>query len=78
MQTTPVAAGGLTWRPRSRREPDPRQGELFVGLDLGDAPPSKLRAPQVFAAAVERGPTSAPGGTGAQILKFPRRDFAGT
>jgi hypothetical protein len=64
--------------PRTRREPDPRQGELFVGLDLGDAPCRKPLARQVFAAAVERRPASAPGGTGAQILKFPRRAFTAT
>jgi hypothetical protein len=64
--------------PRIRREPDLRQGELFVDLDLGDAPPSKPSARRVFAAAVERRPTNAPGGAGAQILKFPRRDFTNT
>lgn len=59
--------------PRIRRDPDPRQGELFVGLDLGDAPRSKPSVGQVFVAAVDRPLTSAPGGATAQILQFPRR-----
>ena len=61
-------------RPRTQR--DPRQGELFAGLALGDAPPrSKPRGRQVFVAAAEPRPANAPGSAGAQILQFPRRDF---
>jgi hypothetical protein len=60
--------------PRTRREPDPRQGELFAGLDLGDTPRSKPSARQVFAVA-EGCPASVPDGAGAQILQFPRHDF---
>jgi hypothetical protein len=29
----------LDWHPHVHRAPDPHQGELFAGLDLGDAPP---------------------------------------
>jgi hypothetical protein len=64
-------------RPRTQR--DPRQGELFAGHDLGDAPPrSKPSAPQVFAAVAKPRPANAPGGASAQILQFPRRDFTVT